>query len=472
MLELLVLTILADDQAKERENSFFWSLRLNVRFFTALLDLFQNDLFVTARHPEMADAELTEKVLPTSARLLDALRLYSAWLLENTHLLFGLAGDATLGKSIEGFWKTYGRTLDLVATNFPIWDLEEVAELPYMLEEDADSIAFLPIAERCYDKNKKLWLDKTTSEVKPRSSDHATCRATPEVEMLARIYGFLEDGLYIANDLDESPIKIKGTRVYYGNGDELEQLLMPAALEKPAEKPASAPKTAPPPKPMSYAKALASAKPAPPKPVARLSDNAKAPAPLAAAESDNTRYGRLTRMVDDLVDDDEANNPVTPPQKYTSNPAVVQPNGDTSLVLRDSTPDLSQSTRFSKAASRASGQLNPLASIWPGSPPGLNGTALSSPPQAYGHSRVNSANSVHSRTSQNLQDSWSSIEAAPQGTGMANQRRISGNTLPGLGGDYGQSALLFGSSGGMWSHAPAGGRKSFGSHSRDGGLNG
>lgn len=470
---LLILTFLAVDQSQERERSFFWSLRLNIRFFTALLGLFQDDLFATARHPEMVDAELTEKVLPPSARLLDALRLYSAWLLDNTHLLFGLARDDTLGKYIESFWKAYGRVLDLVTTNFPIWDLEEVAELPYMLEEDADSIGFLPISERGYDRNKKLWLDKTTGKLKPRFSEDATLRAAPEVEMLARIYGFLEDGLYVANDLDESPIKIKGARVYYGNGDELEQLLMPAALEKPAEKPASARQSAPPPKPMSYAKALASAKPAPQKPVAEPVAKPKAPAAPVASESDNTRYGRLTRMVDDLVDDDEANNPVTPPQQYTSNPTVVQANGDSSLALRDSTPDLSQTTGFSKAAPRTSGQLNPLASIWPTSPPGLNTSALlSSPPQAFGHSRVNSANSVHSRASQNVQDSWSSIESAPQGTGMADPRRASGTVLPGLGGDYGQSALLFGSSGGMWSHAPAGGRKSFGSQSRDGGLNG
>ena len=421
----------------------------------------------------MADAELTEKVLPTSARLLDALRLYSAWLMENTHLLFGLANDATLATSIERFWKTYGRTLDLVTTNFPIWDLEEVAELPYMLEEDAESLSFLPVNEHGNSRNNKMWNDKSAGGFKPRFSEDPTRRAAPTAEMLARIYGFLEDGLYVANDLEQSPIKIKGARVYYGNGDELEQLLMPAALEKSVEKPtSSASKAALPPKPMSYAKALASARPAPQKPLAKPVAKPKAPTTLPTSESDNAMNGRLTRMVDDLVDDDEANNPVTPPQQYTSNPTVVQANGDTSLSLRDGTPDLSQSTSFSKAAPRASGQLNPLASIWPTSPPGLNAATLSSPPQFFGHSRVNSANSVHSRASQDVHGSWSSIESAPQGTGMANPRRTSGTALPGLGGDYGQSALLFGSSGSMWSNAPAGGRKSFGSQSRDTGLNG
>ena len=104
-------------------------------------------------------------------------------------------------------------------------------------------------------------------------------------------------------------------------------------------------------------------------------------------------------------------------------------------------------------------------------PTGFPVGSLASPPLEHGHTRVGSVNSVRSRTSQNVGDSWSSLEGLPQGTGMVQAPVTNVPQLPGLGGAYGDGQLLFGAGGGMWSSA-MGGRKSFGGVSQDGGYGG
>jgi len=97
-------------------------LRINLRTYTTLLEILQEDLVkVTRATAEMGDVELTNKILVASGRVLPALRVYSCWLYRNYQLLLGLKSDPTLAVSIERFWKSYGRTLDLVASNFSIW---------------------------------------------------------------------------------------------------------------------------------------------------------------------------------------------------------------------------------------------------------------------------------------------------------------------------------------------------------------
>jgi hypothetical protein len=181
--------------------------------------------------------------------------------------------------------------------------------------------------------------------------------------------------------------------------------------------------------------------------------------------------------VDDLVDDDEAKDPVTPPQQFSSNPVVVQANGDSAA---EAIPEFAQQNGAGyKQKSRSSSKYASVSSLWPTSPVapataspkfanGFPVRSLASPPQDRGHSRVGSVNSVRSHTSQNVGDSWSSLEGLPQGTGMVQAPTGNVPQLPGLGGAYGNGQLLFGAAGGMWSSAP-GGRKSFG---QEGGFGG
>jgi hypothetical protein len=402
--------------------------------------------------------------------------VYSCWLYQNYQLLFGLKGDPSLAASIESFWKSYGRTLDLVASNFSIWELENYSPVPYMLEEDVGTLGFEPLIDRSGGKANKVWKHLPSGILKSRFSDHDITRLSPNEEMLCRVYGFLEDGLYFAHDLDESPIKIKGDRVFYGNGDEIEQLLMPVTLKKPATKATPKPRPAPANKPLSYAKAAANGKAQVSKPAAPPS---RAPA-FTQSQSQGTQDAQLSRMVDDLVEEDEAKDPVTPPQQFSTNPTVVQTNGESAI---EATPDLSRANGAGyQQNSRSSSKYASVSSLWPTSPvvpatlsprmpTGFPVGSLASPPLDRGHSRVGSVNSVRSRTSQNVGDSWSSLEGLPQGTGMAQAQAGNIANLPGLGGAYGDGQLLFGAGGGMWSSG-MGGRKSFGGVSQDGGFGG
>lgn len=461
-------------------------MRVNLRTYTTLLELLQEDLYqVTRATANMEDVELTKKILVATGHVLPGLRIYSCWLYQNYQLLLGLKSDPSLSSSIEGFWKTYGRTLDLVASNFSIWELDTYSPVPYMLEEDVNTLGFEPLIDHSGGKANKVWNDMTTGIAKPRFNDKSVAHFSPAEEMVCRVYGFLEDGLFFAHDLDESPIKIKGDRVFYGNGDEIEQLFMPVTIEKekPKKKTSAKPKLKQEPanKPLSYAKAAANGKAQAAKPA---TPQTRAPA-FTQSQSQGTQDAQLSRMVDDLVDDDEAaKDPVTPPQQFTTNPAVVHVNGGDSAV--EATPD------FPKAApagyqqqapiSRPSNKYSSVSSLWPTSPivpatvspPARPFGSLASPPHDNSHTRVGSVNSVRSRTSQNVADSWSSLEGLPQGTGMvqapaSNAPQLPGQ-LPGLG-TYGDGQLLFGAGGGMWSSAP-GHRKSFGGMSQDGGYGG
>jgi hypothetical protein len=448
-----------------------------LRTYTTLLEILQDDLVKSTRATaNMGEVELTNKTLVASPRVLPALRVYSCWLYQNYQLLFGLKGDPSLAASIESFWKSYGRTLDLVASNFSIWELENYSPVPYMLEEDVGTLGFEPLIDRSGGKANKVWKHLPSGILKSRFSDHDITRLSPNEEMLCRVYGFLEDGLYFAHDLDESPIKIKGDRVFYGNGDEIEQLLMPVTLKKPATKATPKPRPAPANKPLSYAKAAANGKAQVSKPAAPPS---RAPA-FTQSQSQGTQDAQLSRMVDDLVEEDEAKDPVTPPQQFSTNPTVVQTNGESAI---EATPDLSRANGAGyQQNSRSSSKYASVSSLWPTSPvvpatlsPRMPTKfpvgSLASPPLDRGHSRVGSVNSVRSRTSQNVGDSWSSLEGLPQGTGMAQAQAGNIANLPGLGGAYGDGQLLFGAGGGMWSSG-MGGRKSFGGVSQDGGFGG
>jgi len=463
---------MTENQIPENEFSFFSFLRINLRTYTTLLEILQDDLVeVTRATKGMGDVELTNKILVASARVLPSLRVYSCWLQQNYELLLGLKTDATLASSIEGFWKAYGRTLDLVGRNFDVWELETYS-VPYMLEEDVGTLGFKPLTHN-FGGNVNVWKLMPSGIEKPRFSDRDVTRFSPAEEMLCRIYDFLQDGLYFAHDIDASPIKIDKDRVFYGDGDKVEQLFMPAPVEQPASKTTAKPRPAPVNKPLSYAKAAAKGKAQASSPVAPPS---RAPA-FTQSQSQGTQDAQLSRMVDDLVDDDEAKDPVTPPQQFSSNPVVVQANGDSAA---EAIPGFAQQNGAGyKQKSRSSSKYASVSSLWPTSPVapataspkfanGFPVRSLASPPQDRGHSRVGSVNSVRSHTSQNVGDSWSSLEGLPQGTGMVQAPTGNVPQLPGLGGAYGNGQLLFGAAGGMWSSAP-GGRKSFG---QEGGFGG
>lgn len=448
------------------QNALLQFMRINVKTFTTLLRTFHEDLkTVGAFAEEDDDVDLTKRLTTVSRRLLPTLRLYGIWLLPATQLLAGVASYETMKDAVESFWHIYAQTIDLMAAVFPVWDLDDFGELGYLLEEDADTVAFKPLED---EKTSKVWYDKHTGKIKPRWSDQGIMPATADVEMLARIKYVLADGVSLATYEAHAPLKMQGMRILHRDAADVMPLVIEAPKQPP--QPASAvnggiTKTVQAPKPVSYAAAARGSN----KPQTQTK-------PARTVPSAASQDAQLSRMVDNLVDDSEPNNPVTPPQQYRSNPAVVTNSDVSSSGVRGSTADFAWPhsgafqaqpkpigsgrgmasppavhTPKNTARNTSAERLNSVSSIWdnaaqssmsPHFPAGLPTGTLGSPAQmtTRGHSRVNSASSIRSRGSHGLNmgvaDSWSSLESGNKG------QLASVTNTP----------MLFGLGGGPWSN--------------------
>ncbi|GAB7360021.1 hypothetical protein MBLNU230_g7545t1 [Neophaeotheca triangularis] len=465
--------------------AFFYSLRLNITTFGALLQLFKDDLRPTLDKVDDASSlELTDKVGAVMARVLPSLRVYSSWLLKNNHFIVSLAAEQFVATQIESFWVTYAKTLDAVTAEFPIWDLEDSPEVTYMLDEDVQSLGMLPLEQ---DKTTNVWTDTATGALKPKFSELGAQRVSMEEENLARIKDMLVAGLYLANDDEEAPIGLKGTRIYHGEPPEDPLPFVPTT------KSAGGPgtdfadgKQSEPQKALSYA-AAATRKTAPSAPVR----NDTANAPRQPVRRETSRFDDMNRMVNQLVgDEDDGDDPVTPPQQYTLTPAIANTNGNTYGGHHAKAQDAAkmpppqptnygyQGKRSSTAAAAPSGTPNnripkQTSSPWMGSPFSVSSNIPSDVPQGTrtpqtardGHSRIGSATSIRSRNSQGESPIYSSMDLPhPQ------QRRAPGAGPLVNGYSFNTPAaspLLFGASNTMWSNGSGGGfggnlRRSFG----------
>jgi hypothetical protein len=428
--------------------------------------------------------DLSLKLTRITRSLLPCLRICNNWLASVVHIVCGLATEETMADSITQFWSSYARVVDLLAQAFPIWDLDDVANVDYMLKEDVDTIAFKPLLDDG-GKNLKTWYDRNTGAMKPKYTDAGVVQASVDVEMLQRVKDILADGVEMANSDDRAPIHLRGTRIYHGGEENIGPLIVqPVEYEpimplKTRTVPAQA--TAKP-KPISYASIAANGHAQQVRPAQ--------PLPKAKPAKVQSRDDQLSRMVDDLVDDDEANNPVTPPQQLACDPAVVS-NGDGLALMQDSLGDLNtappkyahQLPRPSISyASRPTAAMTPpgidhgpmsphhermhsISRIWdsaPGStspafPSGLpTGTLGASPAIGYprGHSRVNSASSFRSKNSTTANDAWGTLEAAPRTFPVnvgANGAYAGGHSTLEQNGIA--DSMLFGAGGGLWSPA-------------------
>jgi hypothetical protein len=340
-----------------------------------------------------------------------------------------------------------------------------------------ETIHFKPIAD---EMTNKTWYLPVTGALRSRFSDSAVECVTPEQEDLHRVRDFLFSGVNLAHRVDLAPIHIRDTRIYYGDESKIEPLTVQPYEPTPIAPPAKAEK----PKVVSYATAAANGH-------AR-----KARTPPASSVKTQSREAQLVRMVDDLLDDEESNNPVTPPQPAAANPAIVT-NGEVPHALQDSVHDMrpahakpKQAPSMSRPAAkdfsahpsmtvtppnnrRAAGttpngnftgrreRLHSVSNLWnkvpgptsPSFPAGLPVGTYGSPAYAgaRGHSRVGSATSIRSINSPSMADSWRPQESsAPR---MLAETILQNNigthsTLdePGMG-----SPLLFGAGGGVWS---------------------
>ncbi|KAK3071872.1 hypothetical protein LTR53_007863 [Teratosphaeriaceae sp. CCFEE 6253] len=480
----------AEQQQLDAQQSFFYFFRLNIKTLTVLLRIFHDTIRGLAA--EIAGAEdLAPKLSSVVRQLLPALRLYSSWLMCNLHLVAGLDSDDFLGDSIKALWTAYARAVDVLADEdvFGVWALDDFG-ITYMLEEDVDTLGFKPLLDG--QQVHRNWTT-TGGMSKPRFSDAGLVRASDDVEMLARVKDLLEDGSYLAHEAQDAPIGIVGDRIYYG------QALLDAlaAAEEAKNRPPPPPKIKAKAPPLSYA-AAAKSNSAVKKPSTRASNGL----PSASTTTSRSRQDQLARMIDNLLDDDDGNNPVTPPQQHVAHPAVVT-NGDThynvthyagqhaeftsvpsyqpklpsagpiappSQPIPIAAPSSVRTPRQSLTASSVE-RLQSVSKLWnepghpsSGFPSGLPMGTLASPPtlhQRASHSRVNSANSIRSRTSHgmNVGDSWSSLESTPAVRGPQTPQKQANGAIDGyanFSASHVASPLLFGAGGGIWSTGQTG----------------
>lgn len=153
-------------------------MRLNVATFTTLHQVFQPELERAVGDKPENDAQTVSAV---GRRMLPGLRLYSTWLRINYQTLTDQLADTSMSVLIKQLWQTYANTLSFLAATFPV---ERLPNLEYLLDEDDDTIGFMPF-------------DLINGEKAFNWEDDSTEQAHPNDEMLARIRFLLEDGEHL-----------------------------------------------------------------------------------------------------------------------------------------------------------------------------------------------------------------------------------------------------------------------------------
>lgn len=457
-------------------SSWIHLLFFNIKTFTFFLRLFSEDLRATLLRLENPDIEPAALLTQTVRRLLPCLRVYTNWLVKNLQKVLGIVETGVPGADcVWQFWSSYAKALDLINQAFSIWELDGSASVDYMLEEDVNTLQFLPVSDNA---TIDTWYTGFSGHLKPLHSDSDVVCRSPDEEMLYRVRDFLNKGSTIAFHEAAAPINLRGTRIFFGSEENIEPpVLRPIEPEPQVSKPKPVQEK---PKPVSYATAAANG---------HAKNTRPPPAVRAVSSKGQSRDAQLSRMVDDLVDDDDSNNPITPPQQVVSNPAII-PNGEAPhYALQDSVQDVGNSQqktrytngqlakpigtgremasgqhgtrdRISKATHGHQDRMQSVSNLWndssmfsPSFPSGLPTGTLASParPSAHGHSRVNSASSVRSRNSLSA--------AQPRGSADFAPRTLPDDVVPAT--SYGNhssldqtgvtSPFLFGAGGSVWS---------------------
>ncbi|KAL8736974.1 MAG: hypothetical protein Q9181_002142 [Wetmoreana brouardii] len=175
-------------ELSQNEHAFKSFQRLNVRTFSAILQLLQAEYKSRAIGQKSDD---TAAVTSVVRRLLPGVRYYQFWLASRAALLSVHLGDTTMGCFITEFWTVYANLMSVLLSTTQFSDLPQ---LEYLLEEDEEIIGFRPLQE---------WQQKHTilnpESNKPKCYERGVKRHHPNVEMLCRVRDLVEGALELAN---------------------------------------------------------------------------------------------------------------------------------------------------------------------------------------------------------------------------------------------------------------------------------
>lgn len=116
---------------------------------------------------------------PVARRCVPAVRLYSSWLSENAPVLSTELNDSTVMTKLKEMWRLYAA---LLTTAAPLVLGKDVPALDYMIEEDIDTIGYLPLFKNTPGNP---WFK--ANELKPRFNDEGVERHIPVAEALAEL---------------------------------------------------------------------------------------------------------------------------------------------------------------------------------------------------------------------------------------------------------------------------------------------
>ena len=198
----LLTSSVASPDSEEIRQSYLFFLRLNVKTMFTLLQILQPELGGLITPDEEQGTELSqwrlETITAVTRRVLPGLRQYSSWLSCNASILAAQIGDNTLNVQIKELWKIYANTLTLLTATFSTSSLPVI---DYLLEEDADTIGFMPFENDRTHERYYFFDTPTQNKVyKPRFHDEGVERQHPNLEMLGRVRELLTDGLTLALD--------------------------------------------------------------------------------------------------------------------------------------------------------------------------------------------------------------------------------------------------------------------------------
>lgn len=159
-------------------------LQFNLKTFFTLLQ----GLLAELERPIPTEAsQASQQLTPVARHLLPQVRQYSSWLLVNAPKLV-VQTDEVLMLHLREFWKVYTQTLTFFIFAFP---LLETPEIPYLLEEDHDTVAFLPFSNPITNSRYRH------GDGEPRRSffNSGVNRCSLDDEMLYRVKDLVRDGV-------------------------------------------------------------------------------------------------------------------------------------------------------------------------------------------------------------------------------------------------------------------------------------